>query len=157
MTNIFAPSPRINPSLLNSKAGEAMEFANPVMGTNVPAPANFAILPNKLNPVSKQLRKISEIEESDEAVSLSTPKETYRSQNAWPNMQINPPMTKATGSVFHSLVFELARLFNSSYSRFVSFTYFPLFHDKNRIDKRILLFEKFFMLFYFFNPLHFYS
>ena len=50
--NILAPSPVINPSLLNSMAGDTMEFAKPVIGTSVPAPATFAILsyqPNAVN------------------------------------------------------------------------------------------------------------
>lgn len=42
--NIFAPMPNTCPSVLNSIAGDTMEFANPVIGTSVPAPANLAIL-----------------------------------------------------------------------------------------------------------------
>ena len=44
MINIFAPVPGTRPSLLNSIAGDATAFAKPVIGTSVPAPANFAIL-----------------------------------------------------------------------------------------------------------------
>ena len=36
--------PVTKPSLLNSSAGETIEFANPVIGTSVPAPAYFAML-----------------------------------------------------------------------------------------------------------------
>ena len=42
--NSFAPRPVTKPSLLNSSAGETIEFANPVIGTSVPAPAYFAML-----------------------------------------------------------------------------------------------------------------
>ena len=42
--NIFAPIPVTWPSLLNSIAGATMEFAKPVIGTSVPAPACLAIL-----------------------------------------------------------------------------------------------------------------
>ena len=44
MVNIFAAIPVTNPSLLNSMAGATTEFANPVTGTSVPAPACLAIL-----------------------------------------------------------------------------------------------------------------
>ena len=57
--NILAPSPVINPSLLNSMAGDTMEFAKPVIGTSVPAPATFAILsyqPNAVNTAEIRMR-----------------------------------------------------------------------------------------------------
>lgn len=44
ITNILTPKPRTKPSLLNSIAGEAIEFAKPVIGTSVPAPPIFAML-----------------------------------------------------------------------------------------------------------------
>ena len=44
---IFEPTPSTYPSLLLSRATEAMEFANPVTGTRVPAPAIWAILSYK--------------------------------------------------------------------------------------------------------------
>ena len=44
MIKSFAPRPVINPSALNSIAGEETAFAKPVIGTRVPAPACFAIL-----------------------------------------------------------------------------------------------------------------
>ena len=43
---ILAPIPVTKPSALLSIAGDATEFANPVIGTKVPAPANLAILSN---------------------------------------------------------------------------------------------------------------
>ena len=49
--NIFAPVPIILPSVLNSIAGDTTEFAKPVIGTMVPAPANFAILSKTPVPV----------------------------------------------------------------------------------------------------------
>lgn len=42
--NILEPIPITCPSLLNSIAGATIEFANPVIGTMVPAPAYFAML-----------------------------------------------------------------------------------------------------------------
>ena len=43
MVNILAPTPRMKPSVRNSTAGAEMALAKPVMGTNVPAPAAFAM------------------------------------------------------------------------------------------------------------------
>ena len=43
MINIFAPTPKIKPSFLNSRAGAATELAKPVIGTTDPAPAIFPI------------------------------------------------------------------------------------------------------------------
>ena len=42
IVNIFAPTPITIPSVFASIAGDATEFANPVIGTIVPAPACFA-------------------------------------------------------------------------------------------------------------------
>ena len=44
IVNILAPTPRIYPSETLSIVTELIAFAKPVIGTNVPAPANFAIL-----------------------------------------------------------------------------------------------------------------
>ena len=41
--NIFPPVPSTNPSLRCSIAAEAIEFAKPVIGIAVPAPAHCAI------------------------------------------------------------------------------------------------------------------
>ena len=49
--NIFPPTPITYPSDLYSMAGDTIEFANPVIGTNEPAPANFPILLKILSPV----------------------------------------------------------------------------------------------------------
>ena len=43
MENIFTQVPVVSPSLRNSIAGADTAFAKPVIGTRVPAPANFAI------------------------------------------------------------------------------------------------------------------
>ena len=74
MVNILAPTPRTNPSLLNSSAGDTMAFANPVMGTTVPAPACFAMLSNKPKPVSNAERKISVHEARVPASSSDNPR-----------------------------------------------------------------------------------
>ena len=51
IVNIFAAIPSTKPSLLNSMAGDTIEFAKPVIGTIVPAPANFASLLYTSSPV----------------------------------------------------------------------------------------------------------
>ena len=51
--NIFPPTPITYPSLLYSIAGATIEFANPVIGTKEPAPANFPILLKRFKPVKK--------------------------------------------------------------------------------------------------------
>ena len=56
---IFAPTPSIRPSDFVSIAGETTEFANPVTGTKVPAPAYFAILSKTPIPVKSAEIKIS--------------------------------------------------------------------------------------------------
>ena len=59
ITNIFAPKPSIKPSLLNSIAGDTIEFAKPVIGTSVPAPACFAMLSYMPNEVSRPPKNTS--------------------------------------------------------------------------------------------------
>ena len=44
IVKILQPIPNTCPSFLYSIAGAATEFANPVIGTSVPAPPNFAVL-----------------------------------------------------------------------------------------------------------------
>ncbi len=51
MTNILAATPKTNPSLLNSSAGDTTALAKPVIGTRVPAPACLAILSKTPRPV----------------------------------------------------------------------------------------------------------
>ena len=70
---ILAPTPKIYPSVLNSKAGDTTEFANPVMGTSVPAPACFAIFSYIPSPVSKALITISVIETKADASFFVSP------------------------------------------------------------------------------------
>lgn len=55
---IFAPTPKTNPSLLESMAQEQTAFAKPVIGTRVPAFALAAILSKTPKPVKRQARKI---------------------------------------------------------------------------------------------------
>ena len=59
MVNILQPIPKTCPSFLYSIAGAATELANPVIGTNEPAPANLPILLNRFNPVKKALMPIN--------------------------------------------------------------------------------------------------
>ena len=58
MVKILHPIPKICPSAWNSMAEAATEFANPVIGTRLPAPPNFPILEYRLNPVRRTLSKI---------------------------------------------------------------------------------------------------
>ena len=71
MVNIFAPTPSMNPSVLDSIAGDTTALANPVIGTSVPAPARLAIFSYSPRPVSSALRKISHIEVHAPADSFS--------------------------------------------------------------------------------------
>ena len=61
MVNIFAPSPNISPSIRYSIAEDATPLANPVIGTKVPAPPNFANFAYHPVPVSNVLIKINVI------------------------------------------------------------------------------------------------
>ena len=63
-------------------AMEQTAFANPVIGTSVPAPANFASTSNQPMPVSRPARKISETDASADAILFSAPRPAYRSENA---------------------------------------------------------------------------
>ena len=56
--NIFTHKPKIKPSRLYSIAGDAIEFAKPVIGIIVPAPANFAMSSNTPSAVKKHAIKI---------------------------------------------------------------------------------------------------
>ena len=69
--NIFAPTPGIKPSLLNSIAGDATAFEKPVIGTRVPAPPIFAILSYQPKAVKRAPRKIR--------VTLVRQRESFRS------------------------------------------------------------------------------
>ena len=71
--NIFAPTPIIYPSDLYSIAGDTIELANPVIGTIVPAPANFPIALNKFNDVKNALIPIKIIATTLPALSVSNP------------------------------------------------------------------------------------
>ena len=62
MVNILHPIPNTSPSVLYSMAGAATELANPVIGTNVPAPAYFANFEYNPNPVANALKKIKYLE-----------------------------------------------------------------------------------------------
>ena len=55
--NIFPPTPITYPSDLYSIAGDTIEFANPVIGINEPAPANFPIRLKRFKQVKKFNRK----------------------------------------------------------------------------------------------------
>ena len=69
--NSFTPTPRINPSVFDSMAGDDIAFANPVIGTRVPAPPCFAIFRYRSRPVSKIPINTRVTEVSEAAVSFS--------------------------------------------------------------------------------------
>lgn len=60
--NILAPMPNTCPSALNSIAGDTIELEKPVMGTNVPAPANLAIFEKSPSDVKIAAAAINTIE-----------------------------------------------------------------------------------------------
>ena len=67
------PTPITYPSDLYSIAGETIEFANPVIGTRVPAPANLPILLKIFKEVKNALKNISDIETIVPLAVLSKP------------------------------------------------------------------------------------
>lgn len=121
MVNIFAPTPKINPSVLNSTAGAAMALAKPVIGTRVPAPACFAILSYRLRPVSSADRATSDMDAAVPAISLSSPSFPYQFTKNCPNVQISPPTRKAPRQSFHMGDLGLSSLTIFPYSRSVIF------------------------------------
>ena len=71
MVNIFAATPKTNPSFLNSMAGDTTALANPVIGIIDPAPALLPIKSYTPNPVKKAPINISVIEVAVDAGILS--------------------------------------------------------------------------------------
>ena len=100
--NIFAPTPITYPSDLYSMAGETIEFANPVIGTSEPAPANFPILLKQFNAVRKLLIKISEIETMVYDISSLIPFILQISKIICPIAQIKPPNPKCVKAIFYN-------------------------------------------------------
>ena len=81
-----------------------MALAKPVMGTRVPAPANFASFSYKPSPVNRALRKIRQMDAQALAASFSAPMRVNRFRNTSPRVQMPPPMRKALGMVIRLLV-----------------------------------------------------
>ena len=128
---IFAPSPRIYPSVLNSRAGAATEFAKPVMGTSVPAPACFAMRSYQPRPVRRADKNIKVIDTDIEALSLDKPKYKYISISDCPITHISPPNKNAFGMVTHHFVPWEASLYISLYCallKFISIFFAPFFY-----------------------------
>lgn len=71
--NILAPTPKIKPSFLNSIAGETIEFAKPVIGTKLPAPAKAANLSYIPIPVRNAPRNTMIIETQAATSSFGSP------------------------------------------------------------------------------------
>ena len=99
ITNIFAAIPSTKPSLLNSMAGDTIEFAKPVLGTIEPAPALFPIRSYTPSPVSNALKNTNVIDAKDDAFSVSSPRYPYKFISPCPRVQIKPPIKNAIGMV----------------------------------------------------------
>ena len=78
MVKILAPTPKTYPSVFASSAGDTTEFAKPVIGTIVPAPASFASFGYISSPVSSALKNIRVIDVAVDAVSSSSPVFLYK-------------------------------------------------------------------------------
>ena len=97
IVNIFEPTPRINPSLLDSIAGDTTEFAKPVIGTRVPAPACFAAFSYIPVPVRIILVNIRTMEVQVPAVFSFIPADSKIFIIIWPAVHMRPPDKNATG------------------------------------------------------------
>ena len=85
----------MSPSLLSSIAGETIAFAKPVIGTSVPAPANFAKSSKTPSPVARAARKTSVTGTSDFTVSSGSDVIPYSILSTSAKAQIAPPQTNA--------------------------------------------------------------
>lgn len=103
--NILEPIPIIWPSLLNSIAGETIEFANPVIGTNVPAPAIFAMLSKILRAVKRAPKKTSVTDTQARASLICMPDCVKQYDKISPIVHIAPPKIKAFMQFFTILLF----------------------------------------------------
>lgn len=95
IVNILDATPVTYPSLFASIDGDVTAFENPVIGTNAPAPPNFAILSKKPKPVKSEARNINDIEAYKSDFSLSAPKFKYSCESPSPKQQIAPPTINA--------------------------------------------------------------
>ncbi len=101
----------MNPSLLNSRAGETTEFAKPVMGTTVPAPPFLPSLSYHPIPVNRALREIKATEVIGAASFSGTLKpDTNIFFIISPNRQIAPPKINAHTQFFSMLFFGVCSL-----------------------------------------------
>ena len=100
--NIFAPVPRILPSVLNSTAGDTTEFAKPVMGTAVPAPAYFAIFEKVPVAVRIAVITIRVVGTANFTSSSVKPMLEKAVLKICPKQHIDPPKIKAKMQSFKS-------------------------------------------------------
>ena len=77
-----------------------MEFAKPVIGTTVPAPATLAILSNTPMPVSTAVRAISVTGVAAFTPSSENPARVYSHVNTCPSVQMSPPIANAQNRSF---------------------------------------------------------
>ena len=91
----LAPTPVTSPSERASMAVEATAFAKPVMGTRVPAPANFAISSNLPKPVRSTATRIRVTDAIMPESSSGRPAADQSTRRAWPAQQMIPPTVKA--------------------------------------------------------------
>ena len=108
--NIFDPNPNTSPSFLNSIAQDAMLFAKPEIGTNVPAPPNFAILSKKPNAVARIVIviMIMLIQEPTLSISMVGLYAFIISPNICPNTQNIPPTINAWNKELNHPVFGVS-------------------------------------------------
>ena len=109
--NILAPTPITYPSDLYSIAGETIELAKPVIGTNEPAPQNFPILLKIFNPVKNAAKPINIIDTIVPDVVVSKPLCLQMFNNICPIEQINPPVQNALNKFFHQHNLDILFLF----------------------------------------------
>lgn len=100
IVNIFAPTPRMKPSVLNSMAGAETALEKPVIGTSVPAPANFAMSSYTLKPVNNaaKVTKVMDVAQDASIFSISKAKNPFMMN--CPKVQIKPPTQKALRQSF---------------------------------------------------------
>ena len=140
MVNIFAPTPRMKPSVFESIAALDTAFAKPVMGTSVPAPAICAILSNTPNPVRITAIRISVSDVRHPASILSSPSESlYSLQRKCPTVQMQPPIRNA--AVQFLKIGDFAAL-SSAYFLYFSFVRVsdetkPKKREKNYLKKNL--------------------
>lgn len=101
-----------------------MEFAKPVMGTSVPAPACLAKLSYTFKAVKRAVRKINVMDSAARESFKSRPELWNQLTRNWPNVQIAPPTKKAIKQFFK------IGLGGDAFSTFFEYSSFVIFFNK---------------------------